>query len=385
VISLPTHTSGDTSVLANRGRDEVKDTPYTVRVSSDSEDREWDAFLAASAQGHHVQTSLWAQVKTPLGWSAVRLVVKRGPDVVAGAQMLIRLLPLVGGIAYVPRGPVCETDDAGLVTLIIDHLHRIARLRRVQYLVVQPPCSHAPLVSQLEASGFRASAIEVAPRATILLDLSADLNALLAGMQRRCRHYVRSAERKGLAFRCGTEADLPTFYRLHVATSKRQNFSPFSIDYFWQLWRVLAHRGQLKLFLVEHGGEALSAQVVVAFGNTVLAKSIGWSGRGRDLHPNESLLWGVIQWAKSQGFRYYDFEGIEPQTATAILRGEAIPESMQHSPTGFKLRFGGRVTLFPPAYDYLYNPLVHFACRALGPMLARGPMLAKAAARLRTR
>ena len=372
-------------LLAHRERDEFNDSRYTIRVSSDSEDQEWDGFLARSARGHHVQTSLWAEVKAPLGWSAVRVVVKRGPDVVAGAQMLIRPLRLVGGIAYVPRGPVCETDDPDLVKLVMHHVHSIARLRRVQYLVVQPPCSHAPLVPHLEATGFRSSAIEVAPTATIILDLSAELNAILAGMQRRCRNYVRSAERKGLTFRCGTEADLLTFYRLHVATSKRQNFSPFSIDYFRQLWKVLAHRGQLELFLVEHGGEALSAQLVVAFGDTVLAKSIGWSGRGRDLHPNESLLWGIIQWCKSHGFRYYDLEGIEPQAATAVLRSEPLPEFLQHSPTGFKLRFGGRITLFPPAYEYVYNPFLRFAFRALEPMLTRSPMLAKAAARLRTR
>ena len=69
---------------------------YRTRVSYESDDPAWDAFLAATPGGDHLQTSLWAQVKAPFGWRAARVVVTRDDRIVGGVQLLIRPLPLLG-------------------------------------------------------------------------------------------------------------------------------------------------------------------------------------------------------------------------------------------------------------------------------------------------
>ena len=89
-----------------RDLDAVVNGDYQLRVAHETEDPAWDTFLAETPGGHHVQTSLWAQVRAAAGWRAVRVVARRGDGIVAGAQVLIRPLPLVGAIGYVPRGPL---------------------------------------------------------------------------------------------------------------------------------------------------------------------------------------------------------------------------------------------------------------------------------------
>jgi lipid II:glycine glycyltransferase (peptidoglycan interpeptide bridge formation enzyme) len=364
----------------------VVNVGYQVRVSQETEDPDWDAFVAETAGGHHVQTSLWAQVKASLGWRAARVVVTQDEHIVAGAQVLMRRLPLAGAIGYVPRGPLCAVDDPGLIKLVINGLHQIAGDHRVQYLVVQPPGNGQTLARQLPCWGFRPSAIRgVQPPATVLIDLRMDLDDILAQMKKKTRYSIRRGLREGITVREGTAEDLPTFYRLMVATSQRQQFSLYPEAYFVEMWRVLHPHGYIRLFVAEYAGEAVSAFLVVPFGDTVVSKVGGWSGCHGRRKPNEVLDWAVIRWAKSHGYCYYDFEGIDPLAARALTDGESLPNSLHQTPTSYKLGFGGQVTLFPPAYDYVYNPLLRWVHTMVSPKIASSSLVKNALSRLRTR
>ncbi len=48
----------------------------------------------------------------------------------------------------------------------------------------------------------------------------------------------------------------------------------------------------------------------------------------------------------------------------------SCPDSLKQTPTFFKLGFGGRVALFPEAYDYVYNPLLRWTYAAVFPRIA---------------
>jgi lipid II:glycine glycyltransferase (peptidoglycan interpeptide bridge formation enzyme) len=365
--------------------DAAVEAGYQVRVSHETEDPDWDAFLAQTPGGHHVQTTLWAQVKALLGWQAARVVVTQGAQIVAGAQLLLRPLPFVGAIGYVTKGPLLALEDPLLAKLVISKLHQVAKSYRSQYLVVQPPGNGQVLADQLSRWGFKPSSNEVAPTATVVIDLTKNLDDILAQMKSETRHNIRRGQRKGVTVREGTGRDLPTFYRLYVASSQRQKFSPPPEEYFSEMWRLLDPHGYVKLFLTEYEGEAVSALWVAPFGDTVLIKRIGWSGCHGSLRPNELLYWTALQWAKSQGYRYYDLEGIDQRAARAIVHGEPCPDSLLQSPTRFKLGFGGQVTFFPGAYDYVYNPFLRWAYNMVFPKMASWPVVAQALNRLRPR
>jgi hypothetical protein len=66
---------------------------------------EWHAFLARTPGGSYQQTGWWAVAKMKEGFRARRLVIRNGDDILGGAQMLYRSLPVRGAVAYVPLGP----------------------------------------------------------------------------------------------------------------------------------------------------------------------------------------------------------------------------------------------------------------------------------------
>jgi lipid II:glycine glycyltransferase (peptidoglycan interpeptide bridge formation enzyme) len=362
----------------------VLNAGYQVRVSDETEDPDWDAFLAHTPGGHHVQTSLWAQVKALLGWRAVRVVVTQGDQIAAGAQMLLRPLSLVGSIGYVPKGPLVASRDPLVARLVIDELEQVARAHRSQYVVVQPPCNAEIIGDQLLRRGFEPSSTQVAPVATVMVDLAQDLDDILAHMKAGTRRNVRLGQRKGITVREGTPHDLPAFHRLLVATGQRQGFSAYPEEYFAEMWRVLGPHGYVRLLLAEYAGEAVSAVLLIPFGDTVIYKKGAWSGQHGNRRPNEALHWTAITWAKAQGYRYYDFEGIDAQAARAIMEGESLPEGLAHTVTRFKLGFGGQVVLCPEPYEFIYNRALRWTYAAVYRKIANWSVMENVLNRLRT-
>lgn len=342
---------------------------YQTQVSDKTEDPDWDAFLMKTPGGHYTQTSLWAQAKALLGWRAVRVIVSQRGHIVAGAQLLIRPLPICGTIGYVPGGPLVVQDDAGLAQLVIAQLHQVAKDYRVQYILVQPRYTSEVLTRELLGWGYRPSSHPALTIATALLDLTQDLDHILRAMRKSTRHNIRLSQRKGVTVREGSESDLQTFYRLVMATYKRNKLSTFSEEYYTRLWRILHPREYLRLFIAEYAGEAVAASLVIPFGNTVTDAVGAWSGRHGKAHPNELLEWTAITWAKSQGYRYFDFDGITP----AVARGELASNADTDGVTFFKLGFGGEAVLCPGAYEYLPNPVLRWVYRAIDQEIASRP------------
>ncbi len=360
------------------------DRPYRLHISQAIEAREWDAFVVAIPRGHHVQTGLWAAVKETIGWQSVRLMVSQEDHIIAGAQVLFRSLPLLGKIGFVAKGPYFSVKQPELKALVIAELQGLARKYRIQQLVVQPGEVDKALEQLLLKKGFRPSPLEVSPRATVILDLSPNIGEIMAGINRKTRYNIRLSGRKGITVREGTEADLDSYYQILATTGARKHFSPYPKAYFKAMWRLLRPYGYAQLFIAEYEGEAVSAQLAIPFGDTVINKMSVWNGRYGNRRPNEALQWASIQWAKEQGYRYYDFEGIEPSAAIAIRNGEPMPKSLKQTVTSFKLGFGGQAVLFPAAYDYLYNPLLRWGHTEIFPKVRKNRVVKRLLKRIRT-
>lgn len=339
------------------------------RCSDGLDDPSWDRFLAETPGGHHVQTSLWARLKATAGWSVGRVVAWRDDRIVGGAQMLIKRLPVGGALAYVQKGPTLLETSSSVSRGVVDRLHGLARDERVRLLGVMPPDNAHALERDLLECDFEPSPYKAWLGATTVVDLQQDLDEILANMRAKTRYNVRVAMRGDIQVRLGGEDDIPRFHELLASTAKRQGFRPNSAAYLQQMWRLFAPRGHCQLVLAEHGNELVSAALLIAFGDTVLYKRGAWSGTHGRQRPNEAMHWWAIQWAKQHGYRYYDFEGISPDVARAILQGRDIPPSAEKSVARFKIGFGGQIRLLPETYLCAYNPLLRHAVRNVVPTL----------------
>src|SRR5580704_16352798 len=68
---------------------------YEVRVSEQTIDPTWDAFLTA-ARGNYPQTGMWAHAKSGSRYQTRRIIVEQGGTIVGGAQLLFRSFPIGG-------------------------------------------------------------------------------------------------------------------------------------------------------------------------------------------------------------------------------------------------------------------------------------------------
>lgn len=339
----------------------------------DADANGWNAFLARTPGGSYQQTSLWGLAKLAVGYRAPRFVLHDGNTIVGGAQLLIRSLPLGGSVAYVPLGPVLGSSSPEVAEDLVARIHSIAEQHKITYLAVQAPRGQEALTAKLQALGFSSSLVDVAPNASVLLDVSQSLDTLLAKMHKTTRYDIRAAQRKGIIVRQGSQDDLGILQRLLLATANRQQFRTLNEKYLSQVWRLFSLGQHIKMFVAEFDDQPVSAAVVMAFGDTATYWKGGWSGQHGNRYPNEAVQWTAIQWAKNQGYRYYDFGGIPRPLANAVLAGESVRTQGNYSVGFYKLGFGGQVELFPQALAYVYSPVLHRIWSAVSKSALRWP------------
>lgn len=357
---------------------------YHADVSTAADQPDWDLFLSNISGVYYVQTSWWGQLKAQRGAKAVRLVIKQKDKIVAGVQIIMKSISKTGIIVgYVPKGPVFMMNDPHLTSYLINQLHQLARAYHIQYLIVQPHENDNDFAQYLLHSGFSPSSTEISPTATIQVDLRQKVEQLKAGMKKKSRCYLRRGLREGLTGRQGTVKDIPTFYRLLVATAERQGFTPFSKSYFTKSWALFKPRGHIALFLVEYNGEPVSGQVVVAFGDSVVALNSGWSGEHARLGPNYTMDWVTMKWAKSQGYHYYNLGGLQRKVASDLLQGKIKPDPNEIGANYYKLNFGGQIELASKAYGYVYNPVLRWGYTNIFHKIEKWPPIQMMLARFR--
>lgn len=328
-----------------------------IECSESSTDEQWDRFLE-SIGGHHAQSSLWARAKESLGWSTQRLVVRRGEEIVGGAQMLTRQVGFLGKAAYILRGPVlgpkCQDLDRYLLESILARSNQLGNA----LLILQPPYFGQNWTPLLEDTGFRTGLLNLAITATLRLDLALSEQNLLGQMRRKTRQHIRQGLKAGVRVRPGSRQDLPLFCRLLSETAHRQGFKPEPPEFFSALWNEMAPGDRLKLFIAEVENEPVSALLTIPFSDAVYLKRIGWTGSHSSCWPNEVLHWEIILWAKAHGYRYCDFEEVDPSLAGQTDGKATLDESLMKTPSFFKIGFGGDLLSLPPAYLYFHNFLL---------------------------
>jgi lipid II:glycine glycyltransferase (peptidoglycan interpeptide bridge formation enzyme) len=326
----------------------------------------WDALIARDPRGHLLQTWAWGELKGAFGWSPLRLAVEQDGVLVAGAQALYRRAGPFS-IGYIPKGPALAGADEGATDALWDALHRASRRRRALLLKVEPEWrdEEAERHAELRARGLAPSPATVQPRRTIVVDLQADEEALLARMKNKWRYNVRLSERKGIAVRLAGVEGVDAFYGLLRVTGERDAFGLHSKAYYRRALELFASQGRGQLFLAEYEGTPVAGLMAYAFNRQAWYFYGASSNAHRERMPNHGLQWHAMLWAKERGCAQYDLWGIpdvDEDPETAALRG------VQR----FKEGFGGQIVRYVGAYDYPYHPHLYRQLERLWALRRRG-------------
>jgi lipid II:glycine glycyltransferase (peptidoglycan interpeptide bridge formation enzyme) len=344
----------------------------------------WDDLVAGVCGSDVAQLHAWARVRRMAGFAPLHILAYQGADLVGGAQILRRRLPLLT-VGYLPYGPVIapHAPRPQVCRALGRALECVAR-NQLRMLFVQPPEGAEDVTVDLLERGFRRSDAGIAPAGSIRVDLSATQAELQSRLTRRLRPWTRNGkwEANGVKVRVGSEADLAVLADLHARTAAHQGFEPFAENYFALLYRELAPNGHATLFVGEVDGVPVASHLYTACGGTMKLRFVGFQrcGTTQRLMVPGAVMWEAIRWAKAHGYRWFDLGGLRETTLRTVLDGNGDRNAVP-GPDEYKLRSGGTPFRYPPAVELIRPP----ALRA-GYQLARrtrtGVRLLKAGERL---
>ena len=320
----------------------------------------WNAFVEEAPYRSFPQLWEWGELREGSGWHAIRLAVGESPDQpLAGAQILIRHVPLVGWrLGYVPRGPVGQLGDEAVRHALVAALRDLGKAEGIATLKVDPEATPGdPFGAALLAAPWR-SAARVQPPRTRLLDLAPEEETLLGQMSKKHRQYVHKAERDGVtviqlspsATPDETAVALADFYRIYADTAARAGFAARVQDYYERVWSLFAPAGHARLFFAVLAGERVATLFHFTCGDRAAEAYGGMTDAGADSRANYLLKWEAIRAFRADGFAAYDLWGI----ATGGI-------------AHFKEGFGGRQVDYVGARDLRLRLAQDAALRVLLP------------------
>lgn len=365
---------------------------YQTIIEDVGSDPQWDDFLSGLEHSHHEQSTCWANAKQHKGWQATRIKVVKGSEWLAGAQMLCKRLPFGGSIGYISSGPFYQVPDDHSLDILVDSINNLAKERRIQYIVITPYVENEQLDKILEGNGYRPTQEKLPPvltaRATLILDLAKDFDALLMDMRGETRREIKLALKSELTVREGDKKDLDTLFKLMslVAEKRGEKPIPESVDIFKIIWDCFHPRGYVKLLMVELRGAPISMGFIFTFGNTVRFWKYGWSGEEQKKYPNHLLYWELIKWSKMNGFRYFDIVQVDSYVTDYFSQGLPVTDELKsrrlYGPTLYKTGFGGKVVKFSGPWFRFKNPMIQYSYKYFGSSLMNMPYTKKLLARI---
>jgi lipid II:glycine glycyltransferase (peptidoglycan interpeptide bridge formation enzyme) len=367
----------------------------------------WNKIVSRLPSPHFLQTFEWGGVKAKYGWEPIFMVWKNKScqsftsdqldslnrldrsDVVAATMILKRRIP-IGGLAarlsvlYTPKGPLMDWNNGALRERVLNDLQSFARKQGGIFLKIDPdvmlgtgiPGSETEVIdnvgqlvkSALKRRGWIFSTDQIQFRNTILIDLSASEDEMLARMKQKTRYNIRLAGRKDVVVRVGTVDDIPLLYKMYAETSTRDGFVIRDVGYYRTVWGSFMAAEMAEPLIAEVNGEPVAAIFVFYFAE----QAYYVYGMSRAVHrekmPAYLLQWEGMKRARLRGCLTYDLWGApdvfdESDAMWGVFR--------------FKRGLGGEVVRTLGAWDYPPNKLwyrlyAEIIPRVLGLMRARG-------------
>lgn len=326
---------------------------------------QWKAFLADRPGAHILQSLPWGELKKAFGWEVVHWVSETGGEKV-GAQILFRSLPFGFRFAYIPKGPAGIRAGSGDSVLLspawknfLEEVDGLCRKKRAIFLKIEPDLmlSVAGGERQVVPPGFALSQHSIQPLRTIILDIGAPLEEILARMKQKTRYNIRLAERKGVHVR--SSDSLESFYQLMQVTGERDRFGVHSQEYYQRAYELFKPLGACELFVADFQGRALAAIMTFAWGQRAWYLYGASSSEHRELMSTYLVQWEAIRWAKSKGCLQYDLWGIPDAPEEVLEREFSQRNDGLWGVYRFKRGFGGKVCRAAGPWDRVYNPLLY--------------------------
>jgi CelD/BcsL family acetyltransferase involved in cellulose biosynthesis len=243
----------------------------------------------------------------------------------------VRRLEFIGTTdLYEPCGLLFRSGNA-----LAELVSYLVALRRPLYLQRVP--ADGGLVAALRSAGS-GRLVSVRSASCNRVDLTGSWGAYLAGRSRECRAgFPRKWKQLSTGGKVTFESLAPDpddaatlldeFQRVEASSWKFGAGSavttrPHLREFFRELSRRFAARGQVRMCFLRCDGRAVAAQIGLHYGDRIWELKVGYDERWRAASPGRLLLWQMLRDAFTRGMAAYEFLGTGDGQQTAWSTSE---------------------------------------------------------------
>jgi len=229
---------------------------------------------------------------------------------------------------YIPMGKVPDNEE-------IKRLRDLGKMRKAIGIRIEPNASEAKTLNNLPKGR------NIFKQKTIILDLTKSEEELLKEMHPKGRYNIRIAQKHGVEVSVDNSDKTFAVYLdlLFGGTARRQKIYSHGPKYHLQLWSALNAAGMAKIFKAEYQKKIIACAMVFCHREGVYYAYGASALEHKEVMAQTLLMWKMIQWSKTEGYKFFDMWGSEEGTGFSR----------------FKEQFGGKTVELAGSFDLPIN------------------------------
>lgn len=293
----------------------------------------WDEHLAKLG-GHPLQSAFWGNARQEVdGLNNQRWEVSIDGSIVWMARFEERKIPIVGRVAWIPKGP---TTIVSQEVLSIIEVEFYKRLKKKGYIMAVTDRWNVVSVTNEYSKNPR----------TLWLDLTMGSDVLWKRLDKQWRYGVSRSRREAVVCEITQDKnDISEFFALCKNISQTKGFElPGSLELITRLLqKELSDGVSAHLFVARLNGALGAGACIIRCGRNV---HYFWGASDRQYSKyrmGEAVQWTVITWAIEHGCDRYDLEGIDHINNPGVyefkkkMGGEEVKlEGIKYVPLGLR-------------------------------------------------
>ncbi len=298
----------------------------------------YNSNICNQKQSQFLQSWEWGEFQNEVGRKILRYGIEEDGKLISTFTFIKKSLPMGKSYFYCPRLDIryWTLDIENLTNKIKD----LAKNENAIFLRFEPRSNPSLVLPFVRGGKLKVEkTIDVQPSKTLILNLDKSEDELLTNMHQKTRYNIRLAEKKGVKIVETQDfaSRFDEFWSLMDQTKERDGFRLHNKEYYKKMLEI----NFIKLYLAEYKGKIIAGNIISFFGDTVTYIHGASSNKYRNVMAPYLLQWQVIKKAKTQGFKYYDFYGIDEKKWPGVTR--------------FKRGFSGDKINYPGTFDLVFN------------------------------
>lgn len=314
----------------------------------------WESFLWQCLEKTFLHSWSWGIFQESLGNKVWRWGIFDKENLTAVA-LVIKHIAKRGSFLLVPHGPVVMENETWnmkrILKILINELKISAKEERVDFIRISPIWQRTEENNKLfNDLGFRLRPLHAHPESSWKFNIDKPEEELLRGMRKTTRYLIKQAQQnKDLEIVQSFDiSDVEIFNKMHLKVVKKQNFVPFSLEYFKKEFLAFLPDKQIALFLAKYKEKTIAASLGIFWSNIAFYHHAALLPEYKKIPASYLLQWETIKEAQKRECKIYDFWGYSDPIKN--------PRHPYSGPTLFKMGFGGYKEEYVKTHDLPMSP-----------------------------